>query len=173
MEEKVGKWLPKYVGLRTIKTALAVILSALFTVFVLKDIPFFACIGAVVAMEKTIEESRRAAFIRNLGTLGGGIIGMIFSQISSNSIFLGLGVIPIIVLKNILNKQETIVPACIVYFAVVYLNTSETATSYGLRRIIETFIGTLIAIAINYLIFRPEKSKAEKKEGEEIDTAST
>lgn len=148
---------PKYLGLRTIKTTLAVIVSALVMKYLIKDTAFFACIGAVVAMEKTMQDSWRAAVVRNVGTFIGGMVGIIFSQLTSNIILLGLGVIPIIFIENCLKKKQSIVPGCIVYFAVVYLNTLDTAISYGTRRILETFIGTVIGLLINYLVFPPKK----------------
>lgn len=144
------------VGMRTIKTAMAVVLSALVMKYIIKDTPFFACIGAAVAMEKTIKRSFNAVFIRNLGTLIGGVVGILFSLITQNVVILGLGVIVVIYLINLCKKHESIIPGCIVFFAVVYLNTPDTSWYYSLRRIVETFIGSGIGIAVNLIIKSPK-----------------
>ncbi len=155
------RFVPRGLGLRTMKTVLTVMISAAIMRYVLHDTPFFACIGAVVAMERTIQDSYRAALIRNLGTLVGGLLGILFANLTGNVVLLALGVIPIILIQNALNKQQSIIPACVVYFAVVYTNTVDTALSYGLRRIGETFLGTVVAIVVNRAVF-PPKPASEK-----------
>lgn len=143
------------IGFRTIKTVIAVIVSSLFMKYVMRQNPFFACIGAVVAMEKTLSLSVRAAVIRNIGTITGGLIGIAISSFTENIFLMALGLIPFIWLNNTIGKKESIVPGAIVYFAVFYLNSMETAWKYGITRIIGTLIGTLIGIAVNALIFPP------------------
>jgi uncharacterized membrane protein YgaE (UPF0421/DUF939 family) len=149
-------------GLRTIKTFLSVAVSAVLMQYVLHDTPFFACIGAVVAVERTIKDSYKAALIRNLGTLVGGLLGIMFAYLTGNVMLLAIGVIPIILIQNALNKQQSIIPACIVYFAVVYTTTADTALSYGLRRIAETFLGTVVGLIVNHVVF-PPKANIEKQ----------
>lgn len=147
-------------GLRTIKTVAAVFISALFMKYVLHQSPFFACIGAVVAVEKTVSSSLRAAVIRNVGTLTGGVVGIAISSFTENILLISLGLIPMIYVDNLLGKKESIVPGAIVYFAVAYLNTMNEAWVYGVKRIIGTFIGTLIGLAINLLVFPPKPEEA-------------
>jgi uncharacterized membrane protein YgaE (UPF0421/DUF939 family) len=38
----------------------------------------------------------------------------------------------------------------------VYTTSADTALSYGLRRIAETFLGTVVAIAVNHTVFPPK-----------------
>lgn len=151
-----SRFIPRWLGLRTLKTFISVTLSAALMRYVLHDTPFFACIGAVVAMERTMRDSYKAALIRNLGTLVGGLLGILFSYLTGNVMLLAVGVIPIILIQNALNKQQSIIPACVVYFAVVYTNTVDTALSYGLRRIAETFVGTVVALGVNHAVFPPK-----------------
>lgn len=143
-------------GMRTFKTMVAVILSSLFMRYVLNQNPFFACIGAVVATERTMTSSLKAAVIRNVGTLTGGVIGIIVASFTENIFIMALGLVPFIWINNQIHIKDSIVPGAIVYFAVFYLNTMETAWSYGLIRIMGTFIGTIIALAVNALIFPPK-----------------
>ncbi len=149
------KTLSSFLGLRTLKTVIAVVLAAMLMKYVFHQSMFFACIGAVVAVEKTVSSSLRAAVIRNIGTLIGGLVGIGIASFTGNILIISLGLIPIIYIHNAANKRESIVPAAIVYFAVAYLNTMENAWVYGLSRIFGTFVGTVVGLAVNFLIFRP------------------
>ncbi|MFV0414454.1 MAG: aromatic acid exporter family protein, partial [Oscillospiraceae bacterium] len=66
--KRIASILSSVVGLRTIKTVIATLLSALLMKYVLHQVPFFACIGAVVAVERTFYSSIQAAIVRNVGT---------------------------------------------------------------------------------------------------------
>jgi uncharacterized membrane protein YgaE (UPF0421/DUF939 family) len=153
-EVVVVERIPK-VGLRVIKTAIAVLLCVLFMEYVVGGTPFFACIGAVASMEVSIRKSLEAALIRNLGTVIGGVFGMIFLFLTDNSLIHALGVIPVIYVINLLKKHPSIVPGCIVFFAVVFLNDANTGWIYGLKRIAETFAGSIIALVVNFTIKKP------------------
>ena len=154
--------IPHLLGLRTLKTVLAVFLSAAFMQYVMGETPFFACIGAVVAMESSLQRSLHAAAVRNIGTITGGLIGIAVASFTDSLLLTSLGLIPVIITDTLLGRRECVVPGAIVYFAVAYLNTMDQAWIYGLRRILGTLIGTLIAIAINALLFPPKPApKAE------------
>lgn len=144
-------------GLRTLKTVIAVCITALFMKYVLNQNCFFACIGAVVAMERTLISSLQAALIRNIATISGGVVGILIASFTENIFIISLGLIPLIFINNLIGKKESIVPGAIVYFAVAYLNTMDHAWVYGVTRIFGTMIGTIFAIAVNALIFPPKK----------------
>lgn len=143
------------IGLRMIKTVIAVAISAATMHYLIGDTPFFACIGAVVSMERTMKKSFDAAVIRNVGTAIGGVIGIISSLLTENVIFLSFGVLPVIYIINLLKKKPSIIPGCIVFFAVVFLNDSSTSWMYGIRRITETLYGSMVGLAINGVIKSP------------------
>lgn len=147
-------------GLRTVKTVISVIVSSVLAKYVLGLNPFFACIGAVVAMEKNLALSLRAAAIRNIGTIVGGLIGIAVSSFTENVFIMALGLIPLIWTSNNIGQRESIVPGAIVYFAVFWLNTMDQAWHYGLTRILGTLVGSLVSIAVNVLVF-PQRSKEE------------
>lgn len=153
---KIFRLTQKLIGLRTIKTVIAVFLSALLMKYALHQTPFFACIGAVVAMERTLSSSVQAALIRNIATISGGLVGIAVSSFTENLLLLSLGLIPMILINNAIGRKETIVPGAIVYFAVSYLNTMDQAWHYGLTRILGTLLGSIIALAVNRIIFPPK-----------------
>ncbi|MFV0412530.1 MAG: hypothetical protein ACK5L3_04560, partial [Oscillospiraceae bacterium] len=80
---------------------------------------------------------------------------------TENSLLLSLGLIPLIVVNNKVGRKESIVPGAIVYFAVAYLNTMSQAWHYGLSRIFGTFVGTLVGIGVNMLIFPPKAEEVK------------
>lgn len=161
--QKIKSFFVRYplLGMRTLKTVIAVVVTSLFMKYVLGQNPFFACIGAIVALERTIETSIKAAVARNIGTITGGLIGMAIGSLTDNILIMSLGLIPFIWLHNLIGRTESIVPGAIVYFAVFYLNSTQDAWSYGLIRIGGTLIGTIIALAINALIFPPKGREIE------------
>lgn len=144
------------IGMRTFKTVLAAFFAAVLMKYVFHQTPFFACIGAVVAVEKTISQSLRASVVRNIGTITGGLIGILVSSLTDNLLLISLGLIPMIYIDNRLKKQESIVIGAIVYFAVVYLNMSGGALGYGLTRILGTFAGSLVGLVVNISICPPK-----------------
>lgn len=146
--------LPK-IGLRTIKTAIAVMITAGIMKYVIHDTPFFACIGATVGVGRTRKSSFEGIIIRNVGTAVGGIIGMVIAFFTQNVFLKGLGVIPVIYIINLIDKKDSIIPGCIVYYAVVYLNMQDTAHIYAVRRILETLFGSFIGIMVNFVIRGP------------------
>lgn len=111
--------------------------------------------------------SVKAAVIRNVGTITGGLIGIAIGSFTENIILMALGLIPFIWINNTIGKKESIVPGAIVYFAVFYLNTMDGAWKYGLTRIMGTLIGTLIALAVNALLFPPGSQDAAPIANEE------
>lgn len=143
------------IGLRTWKTVIAVAIAASLMKYVAHETPFFACIGAIVGVGRSGKESLRNATIRNVGTLVGGLIGIAMLFISDNVFVNALGVIPVIYINNKLRLEDSIVPGCIVYFAVVYL-MAETGEAhfYAIRRICFTFVGTMIGFGVN-MLFQP------------------
>ncbi|MFC4804727.1 FUSC family protein [Filifactor villosus] len=154
------------IGLRVWKTVVAVAVTALVMKYIFKETPFFGCIGTTVAVGRSGKESLRNALIRNVGTLVGGVIGIAMTFVTDNILICSLGVIPVILINYHLKLEDSIVPGCIVYFAVVYLmgETGE-AHIYAVRRIFHTFVGTGIGLAVNLILQPPpfhhhhEKSK--------------
>lgn len=148
-----------WLGMRTLKTVLAAFIAAMIMKHVFHQTPFFACIGAVVAVEKTMEHSIRASILRNIGTITGGLLGIFVSSFTDNLLLISLGLIPMIYISNFLKKQESIVIGAIVYFAVIYLNMSGGALAYGLTRIFGTLLGSFIGLAVNWLICPPNENR--------------
>ncbi|MGL4374613.1 MAG: aromatic acid exporter family protein, partial [Turicibacter sp.] len=70
----------KSVGMRTIKTGMAVVLTLYVAKTALISNPFYAAIGTVFAMQNTVKSSFVAGKNRVLGTVIGAIVGFIFAS---------------------------------------------------------------------------------------------
>lgn len=164
MKEKMSNYYAKMrlPGLRIIKTAIAACLAALFVQNILHQQPFFACVGAVASMDNGMAKSLRSSASRNIATICGGLIGIAIASFTDNIFITSIGVIPLIMLHNLLGQKDNIVPSCIVYFAVSYLNTMQGAWAYGITRILGTLIGSAIAILVNLLVFPVFSKKGQE-----------
>lgn len=151
------------IGLRNIKTAISVcICLILFS----KD-PFFATIASVMCMQDTVENSLKIGTNRVLGTLLGGVLGLIFLYFtrwihaeSFTPIITAIGVSFAIYLCNIIKKPAACAMSCLVLIAIMIAPTSSNPFIYAFKRTIETTLGIIVAILVNKYI-KPQKEEVE------------
>lgn len=162
--------LPK-IGLRNIKTAISVFICILVFELIGRHNPLFACIAAVVCMQSTIENSIKFGVNRIVGTVIGGIIGILFLIIGINIsnrflylAFVSSGIIFVIYINNLIKKSGAVAISCVVFLAIlIYTNSYEAASlnnalSYSINRIIDTIFGIVVSVIIN-LFIRTKKKK--------------
>lgn len=149
----------------TVKVVLGTIIASLFMRYIMEYInftdvpmiPFFACIGVLVGMEPDRTRAISNVITRNVGTIVAGVTGGFVASFTENIVAISLGIIPYMVFLALINHRKSIVPGGIFYFAIAYLTTFDNAWMYALNRTIGTVLGTLIGLAINFLIFPPKK----------------
>lgn len=159
--------LPK-IGLRTIKSAIAVFLC----LALLPHEPFFACLTAVICLQDTVANSIHMAINRGVGTILGGIIGLLFLYVCQfinyniNNIItsklliyllISIGIITTIYTCNILKRQGAINVSCIVFLAITTTYAYDSPLYYAANRAFETFMGIIISILVNTFITPPSK----------------
>lgn len=154
----------KKIGMRNIKTALAVCICILTIGYFKKSFPSFACIAAIITMDNTIYNSFEIGKNRIIGTFLGALIGLIFSLIfPSNEIFLVLimfaGTSITIYLCDVLGYKKSISIACIVFMSIINNVDHINLLTYSFNRLSETIYGILIAVLINYIIYPPNLKK--------------
>lgn len=158
------------IGLRTIKTGLAVFLCLLL----FPEEPFFACMTSVFCLQNTLKESYKIGFARAYGTVHGAIIGMFFllisrfiwetvdsSIVSTIMVYLviAIGIVTVIYTCNIINRHLSIPLACIVFLGITTIHAQTDAFYYATNRLMETFFGLAIGLMVNTFI-NPPKYKA-------------
>lgn len=149
------------VGMRTVKTAIAVTLALVVIEHLGTSSAkiIFAVIGAIAAMENTL----KAALRNCVSQIGGVIIGMILAIIMRQFpipgvVAVGLGIIVTMAVFQLLRWNQSPVLACLI-LVTICTDSSIVAHSYGLARIWDTAIGLGIGLAVNMLIVPYDNSK--------------
>ncbi|NLL81221.1 MAG: hypothetical protein GX231_02790 [Tissierellia bacterium] len=147
------------IGLRTIKTGIAVGLSMLIVDLLNLQSPLFAGIGAISSMQSSVSESFISGKIRMLGTFVGVVVGIVFSTLlPQNYISLSIGIILTIFINNYFGWKNSLQLACYVYLS-VFLSDSGERIPYSTYRLLSTFVGIAVATLINYFIAAPDIRK--------------
>lgn len=149
-------------GLRVVKTALAVTLSILIVRLVIQDnlSVFYAAFGALIGMDTTLSKSLKQGLTQLIGVLLGTIIGYVSMLIYPDlppAVIVGLGVLILLTLTNAMKLAFTASLACIIYLSAC-LTPSDNILRDSIYRLLDTSIGLTIALAVNSLI-RPYNNK--------------
>lgn len=147
------------IGMRTIKTGLAVMLGVTVAGLVGLRSPLFVAIGAISTMQTSVSESFVMGKNRILGTIMGAVVAVVIAEyLPYSNIFLGLGIILLIQILNILGWKKSISLSAIV-FSAVYLNRDIGMIEYATNRVLDTFIGIVMGVLVNYLVATPDSEK--------------
>lgn len=150
----------KKIGLRTIKTGIAVFLAMLAGHFGLVETPVYTVSVCIFSIKNTMKSSISDARTRILGTLLGGFVGYILALFAPGEIIsTALGVILIIHLCNTLKISDSAGIASVTFTAILIGVGQNNALTYSIFRTIDTLIGLLIALLVNYGISRPKHLK--------------
>lgn len=162
------KHLPR-IGMRNIKTALAVFFCLVICEMIDVIKPFYAGIAAVMSMKEDHYGSWKYGKERMFGTLIGGILGIFILTLEDalfhgkgNLFFLPIGIVISIYICNLFVKKGSVSISCVVLLAVALNHNGGTEKFvYAITRMIETWIGVVCATLVNKTIY-PVK-KEEKK----------
>lgn len=154
----------KKIGMRNIKTAIAVFICIITLGFSKFNFPFYACIAAIITMDKTIYNSFKIGKNRTIGTTIGALVGLVFALLMPNNNFLiplcmAIGISLTIYLCNTLGYKKSITIACIVFIAITGNLKGTSPLHYATNRLFETVLGIIIAVIVNYLVFPPNLKK--------------
>ncbi|OIN67838.1 hypothetical protein BLD48_03055 [Exiguobacterium sp. KRL4] len=143
------------VGLRTIKTGIAVAIALSFSWYVFGIYSGMGAVAAIVAMQPTIHRSFKIVFNRIFGTILGLVCGLaVVATLGANPLTIGLAVIVSLVFNSMIGRTDMSTFAA---FAIVLMFESPTAdyAHYALTRSLLTVVGVLSAVAVNYIVFPP------------------
>lgn len=144
------------VGLRTLKTALAVSLTIFLSQILNLRSPFFAGIAAITAMQSSVSESFSTGKDRMFSTILGGIIALLFSLVApENPFFIGLGIIIIIYLCNIFGWKQSVQLSGMVFLSIILNYEEGSRVDYAFYRTVDTLFGLIIGTLINYFVLPP------------------
>lgn len=144
-----------HIGLRTVKTGLAVILALLLDSLRPTPIPIFAAIGAIVVMSRTLSDAITAATTQLAGITCGALAGCLFTLLFPNDryIAIGLGLILLIPICQPLRIGFAVPLTCIVFVSVcLYDPARGTPVAYAINRFLDTSIGLATGFVINAVL---------------------
>ncbi len=151
--------LPK-IGMRTIKTTLAVTITLIITNILNIGNPFFAVIAAIIVMEPSLSESINSSRTRIYGTIFGAFIALVLSLVQFNQIIsITLGVMILIYFSNILKWQSSIRVSTIVLVSILLNYEDGNRFSYAIFRTFDTMMGIAIGLSVNRFIRPPNTLK--------------
>lgn len=164
-----------HIGMRNVKTAISATFCALIYLLCDRN-PTFACIGAIFGMGSDTNDSKLNGGNRLFGTIFGGVIGMLLFPVYCLFypdgemrplilLFLFVGVIVLVLISLFFRWPGAIQPGGVVLCIILFNTPVETYVSYSINRIVDTAIGVIISIVINYLFPRERVVKMLNKIG--------
>lgn len=156
-------------GLRAVKTAIAVFLCLLISVIFKRSDALIASIAAVICMQQTYNKTYNTGLHRLIGTIIGGAIGYLFLLVVQNMPYRScvniivppICILVVIYMCNFINRKDSIVIGCIVVLSVMlqFDYTSGGTFMYVVNRVIDTCIGVLVAMLVNRFCFVKHSKK--------------
>lgn len=146
----------KKLGMRTVKTGISVGLSVLAEKLFVQNAVFTA-LACLVSVQDSVKGSLLVGLSRIRGTIIGGIIGFLFALIGTGDALIStLGIITTIYICNHFDLTEEISISCVTFIAIHLGNIDTTLIAYSIHRVIDTSVGVIIGVVINYCLARPK-----------------
>ncbi|MER2225986.1 MAG: aromatic acid exporter family protein [Carnobacterium sp.] len=148
------------IGMRTLKTGLAVAACILLFHLLDREPPMIAALAAVFGLREDWQTSLKFGKTRIFGNSIGAIFAaclVLLQQFIGWQFFIELigvplGVILIIVFCDRINYNAGIIGASAAFLIIYFSIPTDETVLYALARVLDTFIGTFIAIIVNRLI---------------------
>ncbi len=165
------KWVRLRIGLRTVKTAAAVIISMLL-VDHLGTSPsklIFAMLGAMAAVQPTFKESVSSCLTQIVGVLFGAVMGVLLRLLPGHQLIaVGIGIVLVLTLYHSLRIPYSPSLSCFVV-VMVCITPDVQPMVYAAERIWETAIGLGVGMIINTLVFPYDNSRRIRAAAESLD----
>lgn len=143
--------------MRTLKTALAVVIGLYISYLLDLDSAIFVSIAAVSTMKPSMSESLEDFKKRLFTCVFGVMVGYFFSKISVveylEPLIAGLGILLTIYILVVVKMKDMTQLSCIVFVASFCSNSDKFY--YATNRIIGTVIGIIVGVLVNYFISSP------------------
>lgn len=145
------------IGMRAIKTALAVVIGLYISYLFNLNSPIFVSIAAVSSMKPSMSESLSDMKKRLFTCIFGVILGYLSSIISVpdfvEPLIAGIGILITIYILSVVKMRDMTQLSCIVFVASFCSNSDKAF--YAVNRILGTILGVLVGVLVNYFISSP------------------
>ncbi len=146
-------------GMRTLKTAIAVMLCILLFQFFHRGSPMIACLAAVFSLRQDLNTSLSFGKSRIIGNTLGGFLALLYvlaqdyfpNQNLVELMLLPLLVIIVIVVSDGINNNAGIISATATLLMISLSIPQSDSFQYAMERVLDTFI-TFIAIGLNVFL---------------------
>lgn len=143
-------------GLRIIKTGIAVTVCVAASAFLKLDQPYLAVIATVLSMGKSVDTSVRAGKNKMIGVLIGSALGCGLAMMSrGNAGLCGVGVIILLYLCQLLRLTDASTLTCFAFAAVMFSVSGKTPWNPAIMCAENALLGIAVAVVINLLIIPP------------------
>lgn len=145
------------IGLRSIKTAIAVMIGLYLSYIFKLYTPLYTSIACVTSMQSSVYDSVNDVTKRGFTAMFGVTLGYFLSKITENPyleiLVCGFGVLLILILLNYFKLNRMASLSCIVFMASYFSKIDKF--QYGINRVIGTIIGMLVGLLVNLIVARP------------------
>lgn len=142
-------------GMRNIKTGIAVFLATVVGCLGLIQTPIYTVSVCIFSIKNTVKGSLDNSISRILGTLLGGFVGYLFALLFGGKILLtSFGVVLVIHLCKIFKIADSAGIASVTFAAILLGVGDADPLMYSTMRTIDTLVGVLIALLVNFWISR-------------------
>lgn len=148
------------IGLRTIKTAAAVIISMVIVYFygTTDSRLIFAMLGAMAAVQPSFKESLESCLTQIIGVIIGALIGVVLLALPIHPLAAsGIGIIVVITLYNSFRIHHSPSLACLIV-VILCITPDIEPLEYASGRIWDSAIGLVVGMVINTAIFPYDNS---------------
>ena len=157
------------VGMRTIKTGLALSLCSIAGTFLVENI-MYAGVGCLVSIQDTVKGSFKLGLNRVKGTMIGGIIGYLsIIMYPNNHIACGIGSMITIYICNLYKINSGIIVSIVTFLSIYTEFITQSPEIYSIKRVWDTSMGVVIGIVVNYLVARPNYAHLVKQKINQIN----
>ncbi len=160
-------------GLRAIKTTIAVALCIVLSLLFKREDKFYASIAAIICMCRTNSETSAAGLRRVVGTIIGGAVGLIVLLVTRlspyeemiNLFLCPFCVILIIYICNVSGRKSSVEIGTIVALGLLMSRPEPYSNTfmYVANRVLDTSMGILVAIFVNRFLFKTKDQESFKK----------
>ena len=150
-----------HIGLRTVKTVIAVIVAMVIVDFygTTSSKLVFAMLGAMAAMQPTFKDSMEACLTQVVGVLFGGVMGALLRMLPvPQLVATGIGLVLVIVVYNALRIRFSPSLPCFIV-VMVCITPDVVPMDYAFGRVWDSAIGLAVGMIVNTLVFPYDNSR--------------
>ncbi len=148
------------IGMRIVKSSIAVFLC--FAVYLIRGqgMPFYSAIAAVLCMQPYVSGSVKVALNRTVGTLIGGLFGMLVllfeqacvprEQPVLQYLLVSVCIIPLIYITLLAKKPAASYITCVVFMSITVSHGADVNPYlFAVNRMVDTLIGIFVSLGVN------------------------